>query len=205
MTVKLLAETSSLREVFKVLKPAISKEATRYSLNGVLFEKIGKEVFFVATDGHKMINIDVLNNQYLYGTHFEGDEDFSFIMPREAIEEFIAPDKLKSQFTEISIAGERVTFTFDVNVASKTYKLLDGTFPEWRKVVPKDTKKLVGFNPKYIEQICKALKGNDHVFFECKTETVDVNGEVKELDPATQPQVLTTTKGAKIVIMPVRV
>jgi len=204
--IQLLTNVSGLREAFKVLKPAISTKETRYYLNGVFFEKKGNDVYLIATDGHKLISINVNDNGYFDVKDSIFDEDFGFIIPRCAIEEFIAPDKIKCEFVNIRINENKVIFEFDSSEVIKSYKLVDGIYPEWQKIMPEKTKPYIKLNPKYVEQFCKVLKGNDSITFEASVvESVNKDGEVIATSKdANQPQLIRTEKGASLIIMPMR-
>ena len=204
MTVELLTNVRGLRDAFKVLAPAMSKEATHYYLNGVCLEKKGKTTNFVAADGYKLVYININENQYFDVMDSDLDGDFKHIIPRAAIEEFIAPDKLKCALVRMTIEGNRVLFAYDRGAAIKSYKLVDGTFPEWERVIPKETSRFIGFNPKHMEQFCKSLRANEKVILECEQQKVNADGEVVELDATTSPQLIRSDKGANLIIMPMR-
>lgn len=197
MTINFTTTVAELKTAFKTLQPAMSKEETRFYLNGICFEKIGNEVNFIATDGHKLICIDVLKNDYFSVLSSEMEKDFNFIIPRGAIEEFLAADKVKCENICISFTVDKVTFEYDNGEVIKVYRLIDGTFPDWRKVIPKNTKGYVSFNPKYLEQFCKNLSAMDTVRLECDPDEKTGDGSV-------QPQLIKTSMGALLVLMPVR-
>jgi len=185
-------------DALKALKPAISTEETRYCLSGVFFEKKGDEINLVATNGHQMIYINVLDNQYfsiIDSESFKAQDDFGFVIPRCAVEELLQPSRVKSDYLDIELTEKTATFIYDCGEATRIYKMVDGSFPEWRKVIPQNTKPLIAFNPKYLEQFCKMLKSDDVVTF-CCTEGENFNSN---------PQIVETSKGAKLILMPTRV
>ena len=197
MTISFTTTVAELKTAFKTLQSAISKDSTRYYLNGVCFEKIGNEVNFITTDDHKLIFIDVLKNDYFSVLSSEMKGDFNFIIPRGAIEEFLAVDKVKCENICISFTVDKVKFEYDGGEVIKIYRLIDGQFPEWRKVVPKNTKGYVSFNPKYLEQFCKTLSAMDTVRLECDPDEETGDGSAK-------PQLIKTSMGAQLILMPVR-
>ena len=207
MAVNLLTEVAGLRAAFKVLKAAILTKEIRFYLSGVAFGKKGDEVTFTAIDGHKLITVDVNENEYFPVKDFNAADDFEFIIPREAIEEFIAPDKIKCMFVNILIDGDKVRFIFDNGEVEKVYKLVDGTFPDWRRVLPKNTKPFISFNPKYLEQFCKTVARNDLVTMECESseKREGETDEEKFKREANAPKLIKTSKGAKLVIVPCRI
>lgn len=118
-----------LAHLLALTRPFISTEETRYYLNGVFFETdtSGLELRAVATDGHRLGSRKVTLPA---ATKPEG----KFIVPREAVD---ALHKL------IGGAEVRVSFTdthveFTGNGVFIRSKLIDGTFPDWRRVVPQE-------------------------------------------------------------------
>ena len=94
----------------------VSDEETRYYLNGVCLD--GETV--VATNGHGLGAVKG-------GVAFDGRP----IIPRKTV----ATLARIGDFRSMAIDDLRATFAFD-GVAVHT-KLIDGTFPEWQRVVPK--------------------------------------------------------------------
>lgn len=113
---------------------AISKEETRYYLNGVFFDKAG---ILVATDGHRLAAVKP--------TEYYGELQES-IIPRAVLESVIktktANKNLPLYACFDSDAGI-VTVQHGVDddsgilqVAAFPYKTIDGTFPDYRRVIP---------------------------------------------------------------------
>ncbi len=196
-----------LHALFKVLAVSMSSELNRYYLNGVCLEKIGDEVNFISTDGHRLTYINALANEYCQFTAAEmGADNFSFIMPRDAIQEFLKTGKFLSDFIQLELNKKTVSFTFGAGDVIKTYKLIDGTFPDWRKVIPKNIGRIASFNAQYLKQLCSTLSG----------EALTLNAEIITPKKGTKKKVLianysshnpftaTNNKGANFVIMPMR-
>ena len=149
-----------------------SKEETRYYLNGVLFEINGGKLHLISTDGHRLIKIPV---------EIEGKkkpEDMKFIIPSSLIAKI---KKARGADTvELSINKDEITIAYDGGTF--TDKAIDGTFPDYTRVIPdqeaavkneKDRRKKlaqkvaaaefaqggdvfeIGFNPKYLADFAK--------------------------------------------------
>ena len=107
----------------KVL-PAVSTEETRYYLNGIFCEfKDGLKL--TATDGHRMFH---------YSPESTSHDIESFILPRETCNAIAA---IKSGIWQMQHAGGRVSFTDTVSGIVINSKLVDGSFPEYTRVLPK--------------------------------------------------------------------
>jgi DNA polymerase-3 subunit beta len=113
---------------------ATAREAARYALNGVLWEIRGKEIRLVATDGHRLA---VAKGQC------KGDKSagqVSAIVPTKAMH-LIERSIDDAETVEIQIgekdllvrAGHRVVYS----------RLVDGHFPKYEDVIPKDSDKKV--------------------------------------------------------------
>lgn len=108
---------------------ATAKEHTRYAINGVLWEKSGKKLQLVATDGRRLAKVA--------GPLLEsGGKDQSAIVPVKAlgaIQRLLRePDEAVAvKFTETQIL-------FHTDRASVTAQLVEGQFPKYQDVIPRD-------------------------------------------------------------------
>jgi len=107
---------------------AISTDETRYHLNGILLERNDKNLLVVATDGHRlsMTERDI---------SAEKIKVKRAIVPRKGVQEF---KRLMAAEKSIEIyVAERHLF---VRTEKQTLyiRLIDGNFPDYQRVVPKD-------------------------------------------------------------------
>ncbi|MBP2147971.1 DNA polymerase III subunit beta [Xanthobacter flavus] len=117
---------------------AISSEETRYYLNGIYLHlaqaEDGPALRVVATDGHRLAQHQVQAPQ--------GSEDLpGVIVPRKAVSEIgrlLKPLGEESVRLEVSTTKLRLT----AGVTTLTTKLIDGTFPDYGRVVPSGNDKL---------------------------------------------------------------
>ena len=129
---------------------AISKDETRYYLNGVCLEFCGEHAVFVATDGHRLAAFKVP------GPNPETPPPVSaIIIPRDIIEKIkISAKAGDAPLAELEPAtGGEWIIRFDGTAV--LFRPLDGTFPNWRRVLPSDDSKERGigghFNTAYLE------------------------------------------------------
>lgn len=132
----------ALRQLLDRTRFAAAKEMTRYAINGVLFEKKGKKLMLVATDGHRLAQTkdDVAS---------EG-KDVSAVVPIKAInliERLLTdPEQTVSlQFKENKLFVKVASETGGVTATMST-ALVEGTFPPYNDVIPKDSDKKVTIN-----------------------------------------------------------
>lgn len=106
--------------------PSTAVNDIRYYLNGLLFEIRKEKLTVVSTDGHRLAVSEV---------SIQADFEATFILPRKAAN-LIRKTLKTGEFVTIKHLEKMVEFTVgDVTIISK---LIDGSFPDWRRVVPKN-------------------------------------------------------------------
>ncbi len=115
---------------------AISTEETRYYLNGIYLhaaERDGTDVLrAVATDGHRLASVECPLPEGARGIP-------GVIVPRKAIAELRKLIEDFSDDVEVALSESKVRFSFDGAVM--TSKLIDGTFPDYQRVIPEGNDK----------------------------------------------------------------
>lgn len=121
-----------LLETLASVSPAISKEETRYYLNGIFVHVANGVLSFVATDGHKLIRRQI---EAPRGSEFLHE---GMIIPNKAILTAIKLLKAKDCPESIMIAGggNRHKTRFYIGNVTLTTKLIDGTFPNYERIIP---------------------------------------------------------------------
>ena len=125
-------ESSDLARLIDKARFAISTEETRYYLNGIFLHSVENELRSVATDGHRLacIKSDLP----------AGAEDIpSIIIPRKTVGEVRKLIEDSSGALEIKVSDTKIQFNF--NDIQLTSKLIDGTFPDYERVIPKNNDK----------------------------------------------------------------
>ena len=124
---------------------AISTEETRYYLNGVYLhagEQDGTAVLrAVATDGHRLARVDAPLPKGAKGMP-------GVIIPRKTVAEL---RKLVDETTDdisIGLSESKIRFSFDDAVL--TSKLIDGTFPDYQRVIPEGNDKKLEVDAKVL-------------------------------------------------------
>lgn len=131
-----------LRTLIDRTRFAISNEETRYYLNGIYLhaaENEGVQVLrAVATDGHRLARFEMPLP--------EGAKDMpGIIIPRKAINEIRKLIDEAGDTINIGLTESKLKFSFD-HIAL-TSKLIDGTFPDYERVIPKNNDKILEVNP----------------------------------------------------------
>jgi DNA polymerase-3 subunit beta len=125
------AKAPELRRLFDKAKFAISTEETRYYLNGVYMHVAtgegGKVLRCVATDGHRLARIDAPLP--------EGADDMpGVIVPRKTVGEL--RKLLDDDDANIAVSVSETKVRFATPVITLTSKVIDGTFPDYTRVIP---------------------------------------------------------------------
>ena len=128
----------TLRRLFDKSKFAISTEETRYYLNGVYMHVAegdsGRALRCVATDGHRLARIDA-------ELPTEAEAMPGVIVPRKTVGEL--RKLLDDDEAEIDVSVSETKVRFSTDKVTLTSKVIDGTFPDYMRVIPtSNTRKL---------------------------------------------------------------
>ena len=127
-----------LRNLVEKTRFAVSTEETRYYLNGIYMhavEEPGRSALrAVATDGHRLARVETALPA--------GAESMpGVIVPRKAVNEL---HKLLDGFEgEVAVALSETKIRFSVADTVLTTKLVDGTFPDYERVIPENNENVV--------------------------------------------------------------
>ncbi|MAK60071.1 MAG: DNA polymerase III subunit beta [Ponticaulis sp.] len=129
-------DASDLKRLIDKTRFAISTEETRYYLNGVYLHihdgDNGKRLRAVATDGHRLALSEI--------DAPEGSDGLAgVIIPRKAVSEV---RRLIDGFDGIvSVSASEAKIVFTAGRAVLTTKLIDGSFPDYVRVIPQNNDK----------------------------------------------------------------
>ncbi len=125
----LVLDQALLKECLLLTSFAISHDETRYVLNGVLVSVRGETIKFVATDGRRLAcaekNIENKKNK-----------EFDVIVPIKAIAELT---KILDWEGTLQIIQTQNQVVFDLGHTQLTSRLIEGKFPDYEQVIPKET------------------------------------------------------------------
>ncbi|HYD99260.1 MAG TPA: DNA polymerase III subunit beta, partial [Alphaproteobacteria bacterium] len=142
---RLSLQAAELRTIVDRTRFAISTEETRYYLNGIYLHATparGGEARLlraVATDGHRLARFEMALP--------EGAESIpGVIVPRKTVGEVRKLIEEAGAPIEVALSETQIRFTIDHIVL--TSKLIDGTFPDYERVIPSGNDKVLTVDTK---------------------------------------------------------
>ncbi|WP_044470209.1 DNA polymerase III subunit beta [Mannheimia massilioguelmaensis] len=121
-------DQATLRRLIEATQFSMANQDARYFLNGMKFETEGNLLRTVATDGHRLAVCTIALEQDL--------QNHSVIVPRKGVLELVRlldateqPARLQIGTNNLRVQVENVLFTT---------KLIDGRFPDYRRVLPRN-------------------------------------------------------------------
>ncbi len=162
---------SALKEGLRKTSYAISLDETRYVLNGILFSFRDGRLTLVATDGRRLALCDAELGEIKYPEGHERD----FIVPTKAISEL---QRLLVEEKEVRLHVGDNLVAFDLGTTVLATKLVDGTYPNYRQVIPGEAKERVSIEREPLLQSVRrvSLLSND------KSGSVRLNFTKSNLD-----------------------
>mgnify|MGYP006199847951 FL=1 len=136
LSTNFVLSADELIRIIDKTKFAVSNEETRYYLNGIFLHKAERNSIqflrAVATDGHRLAQYDIPLPQ--------GAEDITgIIIPKKTIYELRKVLDDANGDVSVSLNENKIKFSFnDLKIVSK---VIDGTFPDYTKVIPQKNDK----------------------------------------------------------------
>lgn len=129
-------DQASIKESLSLTSFAISHDETRYVLNGVLFSFQGNIVRFVATDGRRLAFFKKEIKKKV-------EKNFDLIVPAKTIHELLKLLEWDGVVKFIHTQNKVIFYFEDTYLTSS---LIEGNFPNYEQVIPKEEKTQVQAN-----------------------------------------------------------
>jgi DNA polymerase-3 subunit beta len=146
MTHKFTLKAADLKRLIEKTQFAISTEETRYYLNGIYFHVAGpgtdQTLRAVATDGHRLAQMELDLPEGAAGMP-------GIIVPRKTVGEVQRLMEDNEAEVQIELSPGKIRFTVGDTVL--TSKLIDGTFPDYSRVIPVNNDKELVVDKKEFE------------------------------------------------------
>ena len=122
---------------------AMAQQDVRYYLNGLMLEPVNGMLRAVATDGHRLAMCELMADVG------EGVEQ-QVIVPRKGVQELQRLLEHKDLDIQVEIGSNHIRITTDE--LRFTSKLIDGRFPDYQRVMPKNADKRLMINRDLLRQ-----------------------------------------------------
>jgi len=135
MTHSFVLPAKSLRRLIDKTQFAISTEETRYYLNGIYLHAIdseGQKLRAVATDGHRLAQVELDAPEGAVGMP-------GIIIPRKTVSEVLR--LVEDPEAQVTVELSSAKIRFAIGSVLLTSKLIDGTFPDYARVIPRNNDK----------------------------------------------------------------
>ena len=133
-------DASNLAKMIDKTRFAISNDETRYYLNGLYLQAIKTDSAFelrsVATDGHRLALSSLVSNL---------KTPFGVILPKKSVAEI---RRIIDGSNQIKLSVSRVKIKITTEQTTIISKLIDGEFPDYDKVLPKNNTQIAVINKK---------------------------------------------------------
>jgi len=138
---ELKIDSKQLLKLIDKTRFAVSNEETRYFLNGIYFHKILDDkrcsLSLVATDGHRLAKFD-------FDLKDNSNEMPGVIIPKKTVNELY---KILSDYdgvVKINLNSNKIVFF--INQSILISKLIDGSFPDYKRVIPNENNNILLVN-----------------------------------------------------------
>ncbi|MFN0125846.1 MAG: DNA polymerase III subunit beta [Verrucomicrobiales bacterium] len=131
---------ATLKDGLRKTAYAISTDETRYVLNGIFHSFRDAKLTLVATDGRRLATAE-------FDVEFPDSQEVDFILPTKAVNEI---QRLLGDEGDvrIKVGASQVVFQLNENVLYS--KLVDGTYPNFRQVIPGPANHRVTFEREHL-------------------------------------------------------
>jgi DNA polymerase-3 subunit beta len=186
---------NALRQMVEKTQFAITGEDTRYFLNGAKFVLRPDTLTLVATDGHRLALVEVAHSVGI-------NEEIGVILPKKTLLE-LGKLLAEGDGDVLFEAGENHLF-FDVGGRVLISRMIDGQFPAYERVIPKNNDKEIDFEKERLTSAVKrvALLSNERsraVKFEIGKGKVEVTSSSSEFGEASE-EIAVDYSGAPLAI-----
>lgn len=122
---------------------AASNDTTRPILTGVYWHSFEGGLYIAATDGYRLAERKITDTK----------SDVSAVIPVSTLQEVLRT--LRDDTTEVEVLFDETQVTFRLTDAEITSRLIDGNFPDYRQLIPKQTNTTITLNRTEFVRIIK--------------------------------------------------
>ncbi len=123
-------DQKALKDGLKMTSYGISTDETRYVLNGIFCAFKNNALTLVATDGRRLAMVEL-------EVEFPESQETEIIVPNKAVHEL---QRLLADEGEVRVLISDNQVSFQLNQNLLVSKLIEGNYPNYRQVIPDETK-----------------------------------------------------------------
>ena len=142
--VEFVISQNDLKHLIDSTSFAMAQQDVRYYLNGMSLETEDNNIRTVATDGHRLARVEMPLPE---GAH----QMPPVIVPRKAVVEIRKLIEDNESDVSISLSESKLCCTIGDTVL--TTKLIDGTFPDYERVIPTGNDKIMNVNCRELAEV----------------------------------------------------
>ena len=120
---------NQLKSLLNKTQFSMAQQDVRYYLNGLLIELSPNKIVSVGTDGHRLA-------KSLISIEKSNITESSYILPRKAVQEI---QRIINEQGESKITFSDNRAVFEIGSTTLVTKLIDGSFPDYTRVIPDNT------------------------------------------------------------------
>ncbi|QED23915.1 DNA polymerase III subunit beta [Candidatus Deianiraea vastatrix] len=166
-------KSDKLLECIKKTQFSISNDEVRYNLNGLMLHTEAGKLNFVSTDGHRL---SVASTEVSIANDLPNS-----IIPKRAISEIV---KICSNSSDVELDFSTNKVSVKAGNVVFISKLIDGTFPDYKRVIPQSNDKLLTLEcavlAKAVELVSIANMGQENkgVIFTISENGIEISSKV---------------------------
>jgi DNA polymerase-3 subunit beta len=194
---------SILQEMIHKTIFAVSTDETRYVLNGVYFQVENEKLKMVATDGHRLAYIQ----KKLEG---KGEGKANVIIPTKTLNELskvisdVAKGKTEKEETIVEVITTENQIKFTVEGVEIISRLIEGQFPNYEQVIPKDSDKKVEVSTSELSSATKRVailtsEKSNSIRYQIKAGKISISSKTPDMGEAKE-EIDASYKGEEISI-----
>lgn len=136
-------ETSEIKQTLQQVLFAASNDDARPVLTGVFLQAVDNKLFFAATDSYRLAEKNIKKEV----------ENFSLLLPAQSLQELLR--SLHEDQEKITIAYDEQQARFLVDGVEIVTRLIDGSYPDYKKLLPKSFSTTATLSKQSLNEITK--------------------------------------------------
>ncbi len=138
-----------LKDLIRKTIFAVSYDETRYILNGLLFKLEDNKLIVVSTDGRRLCYIKHILEQ-------NAAQNKELVIPTKTVNELLKLlSVVNTENIEFIVGENQISFKLDKHILIS--KIIDGTFPNYNQVIPKNFSLSINLNKDELFSITKRV------------------------------------------------